>query len=240
MNLLQIRTKFRQLSGRYDLVNSDNTDNGADFFINEGRKFLDRLDETQKSWASVFRFCDTGSYFATFPHCRAIKEVWAATTTARWQVNKKDMQDLIVGYLSGLPSSRSVGTPLYYSPCITRYIPENATAADIESFAGYVDVPAGNAQEYNTILLSVPVSEKTAITINGLFYSIELINDTDENYWSVNHPMLLYMSAMRQVEIANRNTQGVNDWENAIGTEMKQLGMDLVEELIAENDQMEG
>ena len=36
------------------------------------------------------------------------------------------------------------------------------------------------------------------------------------------------------------NTQGVNDWTSAIQTEIQQLGFDLVEELIAEVDQMEG
>ena len=76
--------------------------------------------------------------------------------------------------------------------------------------------------------------------INGLFYSAELVNDTDENYWSIAHPMLLYMAAMRQIEITNRNTQGVRDWEASIGADVKTLGFDLVEENIAEADQMEG
>lgn len=239
MNLLQIRTKFRELSGRFDLVSDTYADTGADFFINEGRKFLDRLDETQKSWASCFRFMETGFWSVQFPYCRAIKEVWAATTESRWQLEKKKLQDLIEGYLTGLPSSREVGTPLYYSPCISRYVPENATVLDIESFIGWVDIPSGNAHEYNAILVNVPTSEKLTITINGLFYSAELVNDTDKNYWSEVHPMLLYMAAMRAVEISNRNTQGVKDWENSIGFEMKQLGMDLVEELIAEVSEME-
>ena len=52
--------------------------------------------------------------------------------------------------------------------------------------------------------------------------------------------MLLYMSAMRQIEVVNRNTQGVNDWTTSIQTEIQQLGFDLVEEAIAEIDQMEG
>jgi len=43
---------------------------------------------------------------------------------------------------------------------------------------------------------------------------------------------------MRQIEIINRNTQGVNDWTSSIAVEMKQLGMDLVEELIAEVSQI--
>ena len=240
MNLLQIRQKFRTISGRHDLVNEDGSDNGADFFINEGKKFLDRLNETQKSWGSCFRYLDTGFWYVTFPYCRAIKEVWLATSTARWQVTKKNLQDIMEGYLTGMPSSRNTGTPLYYSPCITRYIPENATAEDFESFAGWVDIPSGNAHEYNTILFNVPASEKMVATINGLFYSMELVNDTDENYWSVMHPLLLINSAMRQLEIVNRNTQGVNDWTGAIISEMQQLGFDLVEELIAEVSQMEG
>jgi len=110
MNLLQVRTKFRGISGRHDLVNADFSDNGADFYINEGRKFIDRLDETQKSWASCFRFLEVGQFSVSFPHCRAIKEVWVASVTARWQLKKISLQDLISEYLTGLPASRSVGT----------------------------------------------------------------------------------------------------------------------------------
>jgi len=240
MNLLQLRTKFRQLSGRFDLVNADFSDNGADFFLNEGRKFLDRLDETQKSWASAFRFVNIGGFNAQFQQCRAIKEVWAASTSVRWQLEKMSLQDLVAEYLTGLPSSRAVGCPLYYCPAITRYIPENAPADSFESFIGWVDIPAGSAHEYNSILLNIPAEEKIVLEIKGLFYSFELTLETDTNYWSVVHPQLLIMSALRQTEIINRNTQGVNDWTSAIGIEMKQLGMDMVEELIAEVTQIEG
>lgn len=241
MNLLQIRTKFRQLSGRFDLVNEDFSDNGADFFINEGRKFLDRLDETQKSWASCFRSLSVGSFAVTFPYCRAVKEVWLSSSVeGRWQLDKESFQTLLVSYLADVPSTRSTGTPYCYSPCITRYIPENATVADINAIAGFVEIPAGNAHHYNAILLSSPVDQQLVVEIKGLFYSMELVEDTDANYWSEVHPMLLYMSAMRQIEIANRNTQGVKDWEASIGFEMKQIGMDLVEEEISGVSQMEG
>uniref|UniRef100_A0A6H1ZYU6 Uncharacterized protein n=1 Tax=viral metagenome TaxID=1070528 RepID=A0A6H1ZYU6_9ZZZZ len=240
MNLLQLRTKFREISGRFDLVDATFADTGADFFINEGRKYLDRLNETQKSWGTCFRFLETGHWTVSFPFCRAIKEVWVASISARWQLEKKRLQDMIEGYLTGLPSSRTPGIPLYYSPCITRYIPENATADTLEAFIGYVDIPAGNAHEFNSIIVNVPTSEKLTVIINGLFYSAELVNDTDENYWSAVHPLLLISAAMRQIEVINRNTQGLNDWSNAINTEMQQLGFDLVEELIAETSEMEG
>jgi len=240
MNLLQQRTLFRTLSGRFDLVNADFTDNGADFFINEGRKYLDRLDETQKSWASCFRIIEVNGYSASIVTCRAIKEVWAATSSEKWQLEKKNLQDLISSHLTVLPGERTSGSPAYYSPAVTRYIPEDAEIGTFEAFLGWVDIPIGPAHEYNTILLSIPVSEKTMLDVKGLFYSHELVNDTDTNYWSSQHPMLLHMAAMRYIEINNRNTQGVRDWEGSITTDMKQLGMDLVEELIAEVSQMGG
>jgi hypothetical protein len=240
MNLLQIRQKFRELSGRFDLVSDVGNDTGADFFINEGRKYLDRLDETQKSWGTCFKFMETGFWSVQFPYCRAIKEVWAASSSARWQLTKKRAQDLVEGYLTGLPSSRTVGTPEYFAPCITRYIPENITVNSFESFLGWVDIPIGNAHEFNAILVNVPTSEKLTIIIDGLFYSAELINDTDENYWSAVHPMLLINAAIRQTEAVNRNTQGLNDWDNVIKIDTQHLGFDLVEELIAETSEMEG
>ena len=240
MNLLQLRTLFRKLSGRFDLVNEDFSDNGADIFINEGRKFLDRSDETQKSWGNCYRFLEVGHYSISFPYCRAIKEVWADSSTARWQLEKERLQDLLANCMAGLPSSRTSGTVSRYSPCITRHIPEDADMTEIESFIGWVDVPAGNAHEFNSIMLNVPTDKRISLIISGLFYSMELVENEDENYWSAVHPMLLYMAAMRQVEIVNRNTQGVNDWTSSILTDMRQLGMDLVEEEIAEISVMGG
>lgn len=244
MNLLQLRTKLIDLSGRFDLVvdapNGDYSDNGADFFIYEGQKFLDRLDETSKSWASCFRFVDVDHFSLSVPFCRAIKEVWAMSTTSRWQLTKKNLQDLITGYMTSMPDQRTSGCPLYYSPTITRYVPANASGNGIESYLGWVDIPATGSHEYNSILLNVPTDVKISIEVKGLFYTPQLVNDEDENHWSVNNPMLLIMAAQRQMEVINRNTQGVGDWDNAIIVESKQLGMDLIEELIAETNEMEG
>ena len=42
MNLGTIRAKFITLSGRDDLVNNDDSDNGANYFINAAQKYLDK------------------------------------------------------------------------------------------------------------------------------------------------------------------------------------------------------
>ena len=238
MDLQNFRKMFLSLSGRYDLIDEDYSDNGLQVFIDEGGKFLDRLDETQKSWATRFADLALAGSFVTFPYCRAIKEVWAASATeGRWQLEKKDLQDLMEGYLRTLPAVMSTGVPLYYSPCVTRSVPMEDTVASFESLMGYVEVADSN---YNAILVNVPTSEAITIIVKGLFYTPLMSLETDANYWSEVHPLLLYMSTMRQIEVINRNTQGVEDWTKSIVVEMKQLGMDLVEEIIAEVDQMEG
>jgi len=238
MNYKEMRKMFRELSGRFDLVLDNYADNGVGVFMNEGRKFLDRLDETQKSWATRIAALGLNEVFVTFPYCRAIKEVWAASPTlGRWQLEKKNLQDLVDGYLLTLPAEIQSGTPLYYSPCITRTVPQTVTIESYQQWMGFVQA---STSEYNGVLVNVPTDEAISLIIHGLFYSDALTADADVNYWSVNHPLLLYMSTMRQIEIINRSTQGVNDWTNSILTEMRQLGMDLVEELIAEVNEMEG
>lgn len=242
MNFLNLRILFRSISGRHDLVAADGTDNGGGFFLNEGRKHLDRhlFGENQKSWAVCYRFAEAGVFSVQVPQCRAIKEVWMATTSARWQLEKKLLQDMKAEYMTELPSEIDTGTPLYYSPGIARYVPEDATPAELEAFLGYVDVPAGDYYDFSNILFMPPPDEKVMVEVNGLFYSMELVEDTDKNYWSEMHPLTLIMAAQRYIEVVNRNSQGVRDWDAAIGTEITQLDMDLVEELIAEADQMEG
>jgi len=42
VDLSEVRAKFIELSGRDDLVNANDSDNGANYFINAGQKFLDR------------------------------------------------------------------------------------------------------------------------------------------------------------------------------------------------------
>ena len=239
MNLLQIRTKLLELSGRADLVNPDYTDNGADFFINEGRKFLDRLTETQKSWAIAYKFLDVGEYLITFPYCRSIKEVWVSSTIGSRQLEKKDLQDILATYRTKYPNTSNTGTPYYYSPCISRTSPEDMSEIEKTTFAPFVEIPSKISGDTNAIIVNIPTDIKLAVEVKGLFYSKELVNNTDSNYWTEVHPLLLYMAAMRALEIINRNTQGVNDWSKSISIEISQLGMDLIDEIISEVNQIE-
>ena len=237
MNLSQIREYFRVLSGRFDLTD-ENSGFMADFHINSASQFLDRRSEIQKTWASHYVFAEIGDWFVQFPHCRSVKEVWISSQTARWQLEKKNLQDVLSEYFTELVSLLDTGVPVYYSPAITRYIPEGTVLhPDVASFT---DVISTTGYGYNAILFAPPTDARLLVEVVGLFYSVALVDDKDENFWSAIHPSLLIKAALREVEVFNRNSNGVKDWEAAITTDLSTINFDLVEELIAEVDQMEG
>lgn len=242
MNLLQIRKKVIQLSGRYDLVEDtvDWSDNGADFFINEGVKYLDRLITTQKSYANAFAILDVGQYLVTFPYCRAIKEIWVASTTVRWQLYKKPLQDILANYNTGLVTGLTNGVPLYYSPCVSRTSPETISSEDRLTLSPFIEIPPKIGGDSNAILTNIPSSEKLAVEIKGLFYSMELVEDTDSNYWSEVHSLLLCKAALRAIDSIYGTTQSLNNWDNSIAMEVIQIEKDLIDEIISEQDVMEG
>jgi hypothetical protein len=244
MNLLELRQQFRLVSGQHGLVAADGTDNGANFYINAGQRHLDRMDTTQKSPAVAFRWLNIDFYAVSFQYCRAVKEVWISTITARWQLEKKPLQDMIATYFTTLPSGIDSGAPGYYAPMVTRASPEMFDApaddADFEGFAGYIDVMSADHFAYNAVLIAPPANEKMMVEVKGLFYTYPLVGDEDESYWSVVHPDVLIMSTLRSIEIMNRNTQGVKDMDVAIAAATIGIGKDLVEEEIAEITQIEG
>jgi len=242
MNLLEVREQFRIESGRHDLVNEDGSDNGADFHINQGMKWLDRLVDQQKTAGRVFKLAQPGDYYVTFQYARAIQEVWAATANdGRWQLTKQTIQDFRAGYPT-MWNALDRGTPLYYTPAFLRHVPETERIAieDFEAIIGFSDIMIGENYEYNGVLFVAPPEVETQIEVWGKFYTMPMLEDTHKNYWSVQHPDVLIMGAFRQLEIFSRNRQGRLDWERAIKEQLLGVEKDTVEEEIAEVDQMEG
>lgn len=237
MNLLDIRKHFRTLSGRYDLVDDD-VSGTVNFLINQACRYLDRLTEHQKTWGSHFAQLAANSFTLPIPHCRAIKEVWVSTNTGtRWQLEKKNLQDLIVDYLSEQPTSDDC---LYYSPVITRKIPEDADLSAFSTYLTYVETMTNVGQGFNGILLLPPTDVAVLIEVRGFYYSKELVNDTDQNFWTANHPLTLIKAALRELDIFNQNQGKTKLWNEAITVELDNISKDLVEEIVAEVDDIEG
>jgi len=132
MNLLQIRTKFVQQNGRYDLVTSQSsfTDNGANFFIQAGQRLLDDLNPTRKELSRFVKDISVGQSSVFMKHIRSIDSVYVkASGEARSDLYSKPYSWMIeeygedfgeqakgIGTFSALPSNNetlTIGTETY-------------------------------------------------------------------------------------------------------------------------------
>jgi hypothetical protein len=237
MTLVEVREQFVKLSGRYDLVvdTTDWADNGADFFIQSGQDYLDRLHFAPKAENTIFEELAAGEWYVTFAKCRAIREVWINNTEGRSQLTKKDMSWLYQQF-SALVSETDSGTPLYYCPAKLRST-DHADRTNLGTFFNYVK---DDSDALRGILIFCPADEAIVVEIQGLFYSDALSSDTDTSYWTDNWPAVLIKAALYQVEVFNRNTEGMKDWKFAIEDEFIGIDKDTVEESIVGITQIKG
>ena len=114
MALLEIRKKFITLSGRLDLVvdTTDYADNGADWFIQAGQRWLERQVEFPDRMGRVFRKLEEGKYGLVFRDARSIESVYAGDSIERGLLQRKTWDEILDLFPEGFPSTTE-GTPKY-------------------------------------------------------------------------------------------------------------------------------
>lgn len=247
MNKKELRTKFVQLSGRYDLMKDDYSDNGADFFLENGQKFIDGLlgatnDEEGPGMARFFKSLVTDDIGATFQNCRAIKRVWLTDSTGQVELNKKTITWMKENIYTKPFSDITVGVPQYYSPAMLRMSPDasNLSASDIDAIDDYFDIVLTNQHRYRGVLIGPPCNGSYTLEVQGLFYTAWPSEETGETFWMYNHPDILIQAGIYKLETFMRNTEGMNDMLLALQMEVDNIDKDIVEEQIAKMNQIEG
>jgi len=240
MTLKEIRALFETRSGRSDLVNTDGSDNGADFYIQSGQRTLDRMTETNKSWARSFKTLAAGDYYAIFKGCRAVKEVWLSTSDGRTRLTKISQSEFRKTYNEDAPDEIDQGDSLVYCLISLRTYPDGDDVVIDYLYDHELVMEDTDDFEYMGIIFSPPPDEAAQLEVFGLFYSTTLSADGDESYWSVNHPEILLMAALYHLEVSYRNTEGAKDWLGAMNLELMNLEKDWVENEIADVTQIEG
>ena len=228
MNLREVRKLFIEQSGRYDLWNEDGSDNGADRFIQAGQKHLETLVHWDKMDAVKNLFLNGASNFM-LERVRVIKHVYARLTHFDRFVELIRV-DLAQARNYALMNNENA-FPLFYTPIRMRGQIDNIETENFFlNLEGYTDVL--DSQNFSSVgILLTPFISKTQrvqIEVHGLFRSDILTVDTDTNYWTSEWPNVLLQAAMRELEISNRNTQGVRDWDAAITSALIQQDMDSV------------
>lgn len=236
--LAAIREKFIDFSGRYDLENADGSDNGANFFINAGLKFLDRMLDNEKFASRYTKRLQICESLVRLPRCRIIKEVFVYDENLETKVMLKKL-----GYAEfslAFPSDETKlvnGAPTYYVPLSLRTA--NEGVSDIALQANAADFLASDV-EISAIRIAPPPDKVKIVEVYGQFYSPELLEDDDTNFWSVLYPEILIQAALVQLEKYMRNSEGLKDQLQALLMDIEQIDYDSVSEQINKVDQMEG
>jgi hypothetical protein len=241
-----IRKKFVEISGRYDLVNPDTwEDNGADFYLNMGQRMLDRRLDSKKMIARYPFALTAGSIIVKTTGLRSIKEVWIANAEGKAQLTYVPLNKL-KGVYAEESASLENGVPLYYSPAVFRPFPDNL--ATVTSLYDVEDLLiAGTHYTYNGVIVMPPPSEGYTLTILGLFYSpylsAALVGGTwvqTQSYWTMNEPQTLLEAALSRLATFAGNITSAREHKEAMLEDLRDLDFDAVDEILAGDMEMEG
>lgn len=251
MTLTQIRARVKTITGRFDLVNADGSDNGMDFYIKAATRYLDMTTNIVNSHATYRKDLAAGDYKVTFKQARSIHRAWvySASEDKRVQLVEKTLEEIKEEYAKDL-SGVTQGTPKYYARFILRLQPDQQdTWANEAAFLAdgsaafteeYQDVLFGDYHPYTGILVMPPADGAYTLTLQGHFFSKEMTDDAHKNFWSEQYPELLVYATAYCIEADYRNTRGANDWINVMQPLKMNLEFDMIEQESANTDQMNG
>jgi hypothetical protein len=239
MNLLEVRTQFVKVSGRYDLVTSPTifTDNGANYFIQAGQDMLERLVGTlPDSEGRIWKTLPAGGYYLSFQkRCRAIKEIWVNSSTERYRLRKVDWEELKAKFNTPILETDK-GAPLYFCPAKLREV-------DVEGkdkTGIFFNYTLADSKDYRGILVLPPTDTDYDIEVLGMFYQPKLYNEEDTNVWTILYPDALVKAAVYQLELFYKDRHKLKGLFDGLSLDILEIGKDVVEEEISDIVQMEG
>lgn len=248
MNLLEIRKWFIQDSGRFDLVGDPNTcevDNGADKYINSGIRLINRLLDYPKQNAIALRTLQKGEHLITVPRFQAINHVWIEVDDGVKYLTKMEFNELQqkfpIGHVEeGTPSVYSLGIKLGAEDgTLVRLVDDDGNYITDED-GNYIttSIKRGSFQE-SVIFIMAPADRNISIRVVGRFPASALNENEEFNFWTTEHPETVVQAALYSLERFYRNTQGMRDHMEAIRVDIQGIDNDVVEQSIAETDQMD-
>lgn len=244
MTLAAVRRKFIEFTGRYDLVTDIESylDNGANFFIQSGQKWLDRYADIFQSRAISFHTIAVGGWYVLIPNIRAIENVWFSNADGeKWQLEKVELATLKTEFGGDPADFANSCRSLIYAPTTLRVSPEVVGTITLDHFGTTIYSDATKSHwGYQGLVFLPPTDSVITLEVHGLFYQPLLTLDASQNFWSEEQPFILVLAAARALEISYRNSAGVRDWEEAIASEVRGLEFDLVAQESAGYTQMEG
>lgn len=230
MTLRDIRERLIKATGRTDLIEDQKTypDDGADWYINAGIRFLDQQLPGELSRTKVIKATTEGSPSISIPDVRAIKDVRIQESGERNRdLERYGLFDFYehFGDEEYLSAEGNQGKPMHYAYGIQRGLNKSSL---------------NQAPREARVLLLHPVPDKVYdIAITSENFSQKLEDDSDINWWTLNFPELLVLAARREIEVDHRNQTGVQQFEQQLNRRLMDIDSDQVSDEISNSGQMD-
>lgn len=224
MTLKEVREQFILKSGRYDLINEDGSDSGANFFIQAGQRFLDKEGDFGSGRVGSYRTTlEDGASTFLIPNCWSLLALYKSTgegTDECWELLER------VHSLECDRCRLAYGT--YYTLLPIHSYPslKDSLTSDVNIPASSLAISATSYIEDVTglrVQLKPAIQERTQINAVGHFFSSPLTSDSSSSYWSTLYPETLLKAAMYELEVFYRNTEGAKDWLEAVQVDLSRL-----------------
>lgn len=230
MVLREFRRLVSEISGRYDLINEDYSNNGIDFFIRAGQKYLESVIHWDKARAVKNYVLQNTSSFM-LQQVRVVENV--AVKSPEDSVFRNLVRVPIHYARQYIKEGIDYSAPLFY--VLFRHIGQLQSPLMADFFDKLEETDASiigqNYADCGVLLVPIWTSpQELRVEVTGLFRSPTLEDDEDSNVWTDTWSNLLLYATLRELEISTRNTQGVKDWEYALNTSLVQLEMDMVQD----------
>ena len=137
----------------------------------------------------------------------------------------------VVAYNLNVASGITAARPIHYTPAILRTNPDPITIAGFTQYLGFMDVNVtGTSHAFNGVVFRPPTDQEYVIETFGKFYTPDLTEADPDSWWTFTAYSTILHGALHELEVDYRNTEGANDWKNAILEVTTMLGMDDAEE----------
>jgi len=243
MNLREIRQKFVQLTGRRDLVNeateNGNTyyeDNGSDFFIRAGLRYLDRITDLNGQREDIKMYLPSGEFVVPIGRVTHVKEGgdvagkgFRVVESVRVVRDNDEAQFLRRITFQDFKRKRQRSENQQGS------VPSVYTLA--EPIQAVKDVGKKGHREL-MVWPPAPSDSTVPLGIRGLLTSATLKDDDDRNWWTINMPETLIQAGWYTLERFYRNRTGMKDHRRAILDDIQNFKADEYQEEAVSSDQM--
>jgi len=233
-NLLGIRQAVVTHTGHYELVNDwaagDYSDNGCDDFIRAACNWLDELFPHRNTKGWIYKVLSAGECIVSFDVSRYISQVWIADESgAKRTLLEPVTETWLRSTYSAVPiTSTDTGTPLYWAPLVgTLAAPQRTTSEATLESAGAVDMDMmvfSDPLITQALCVMPPTDVDRTLAILGSWRSVELVNNDDVNFWTLNNPRILQRATRREIELdLHRNREEAAFLAQDIMIDLKRL-----------------